>query len=83
MIPGTGRFIAWTALKTALAAAAIFVLAWIAVPDLVNRHNTALLFVAIACALAALAIAVWLALTLRADIARFRRRPSITWEDTK
>jgi hypothetical protein len=47
-----------------VALVAIFILVRIVIPNLVNAHDTVLLFVAILCGVAALAIAVWTAVSV-------------------
>ena len=73
MGPDRGRFALWTSVKLALAAAAIFVLLRIVAPNLVNAHDTTLLLLAILCALLALAIAVWTAVSIRRAYGRLKR----------
>jgi len=62
--PARTNFALWTGVKLALAAVAIFLLVRIAIPDLVNAHNTPLLLLAVACGLLALAIAIWTGLSI-------------------
>jgi hypothetical protein len=71
--PARNSFALWTSVKIVAAAVAIFVLVRIAIPNLVNAHNTALLLLAIVCGVAALAIAIWTALSVRQAWRRLKR----------
>lgn len=66
-------FVLWTIGKTAAALIVLFVLVGIAIPDLVDAHNTVLLFVAIAVGFAALAIAVFTTISIWRSYRRLRR----------
>jgi hypothetical protein len=71
--PARNSFALWTSVKVVVAAVAVFVLARIVIPNLVNAHNTALLLLAIGCGVVALAIAIWTALSVRRAWRRLKR----------
>ena len=66
-------FVLWTTVKIVAALIVLFVLVGIAIPDLVDAHDTALLIVAIVVGFAALAIAVFTVISIRRDYLRLRR----------
>jgi len=66
-------FVLWTTVKIVAALIVLFVLVGIAIPDLVDAHNTALLIVAIVAGFAALGIAVFTAISIRRGYRRLRR----------
>jgi hypothetical protein len=66
-------FVLWTTIKIVAALIVLFVLVGIAIPDLVDAHDTALLIVAIVVGFAALAIAVFTVISVRRDYLRLRR----------
>ena len=65
-------FVLWTTIKIVAALIVLFVLVGIAIPDLVDAHNTPLLIVAIVAGFAALGIAVFTAISIRRDYRRLR-----------
>ncbi|MFI4975652.1 MAG: hypothetical protein ACHP84_14020 [Caulobacterales bacterium] len=69
-------FAAWTFLKVVGSAILIFVIARVAIPDLVDAHNDLLAWLAVACGVAIPIIVGWLAVSLYLSIVRFRRRHS-------
>ncbi len=73
MGPARNSFALWTSVKIVVAAVAIFVLGRIVIPNLVNAHNTLLLLLAIGCGVAALAIAIWTAVSIRQAWRRLKR----------
>lgn len=73
MGPARNNFALWTSVKIIVAAVAIFVLARIVIPNLVNAHNTALLLLAILCGVVALGIAIWTVVSIRSAYARLKR----------
>ena len=66
-------FVLWTTVKIVAALIVLFVLVGIAIPDLVDAHNTALLMVAIFVGFAAVAIAVFTVISIRRSYRRLRR----------
>ena len=66
-------FVLWTTVKIVATLIVLFVLVGIAIPDLVDAHDTALLIVAIVVGFAALAIAVFTVISIRRDYLRLRR----------
>lgn len=52
---------------------AVFLLARIVIPNLVNAHNTPLLLLAILCGVAALAIAIWTIVSVWRAYRRMKR----------
>ena len=66
-------FVLWTAVKIIAALIVLFVLVGIAIPDLVDAHNTALLIVAIVVGFAALGIAVVTVISILRGYRRLRR----------
>ena len=66
-------FVLWTAVKIVAALIVLFVLVGIAIPDLVDAHNTALLALAIVLACAAIAIAVVTIVSIRRSYRRLER----------
>jgi hypothetical protein len=71
--PARNSFALWTSVKIVVAVVAVFILARIVIPNLVNAHNTALLLLAIGCGVAALGIAIWTALSIRRAYRRLKR----------
>lgn len=67
-------FAAWTFVKIAAAAIAVFVIVRIAIPDLINAHRTPYLWLAVACGLLVPIIIGWAAASVWRGIGRFRRR---------
>lgn len=72
MSPARSHFALWTSVKVIVAAVLVFVLARIAIPDLVNAHNTALLMVAVVLGFATAGIVVWTVLSVRRDYRRLQ-----------
>jgi len=66
-------FVLWTIVKIVAALAVLFVLFGIAIPDLVDAHDTALLVVAIVVGCVAIVIAFVTALSVRRGYRRLRR----------
>jgi hypothetical protein len=66
-------FVLWTIVKIVAALIVLFVLVGIAIPDLVDAHNTALLGVAIVIGFAAMGIAVVTAVSVRRGYQRLQR----------
>ena len=66
-------FVLWTTVKIVAALIVLFVLVGIAIPDLVDAHNTPLLIVAIVVGFAALGIAVFTFVSIRRGYRRLRR----------
>ena len=66
-------FALWTLAKITAALIVLFILLGIAIPNLVDAHNTALLMLAIVLAFVALGVAVWTVLSIRRDWRRLRR----------
>ena len=66
-------FALWTLAKIIAALIVLFVLLGIAIPDLVDAHNTALLLLAIVLGFAAIAIAAWTVISIRRSYRRLRR----------
>ena len=66
-------FVLWTTVKIVAALIVLFVLVGIAIPDLVDAHNTALLVVAIVVGFAALGIAGFTIISIRRGYRRLRR----------
>ena len=66
-------FALWTSIKIIAALIVLFVLVGIAIPNLVDAHNTPLLLLAIVLGFAALGIAVWTAISIRRSYRRLRR----------
>ena len=60
-------------MKVVVAAVVLFVLVRIAIPDLVNAHNTPLLLLAIVLGFLAAAIAIWTAVSIWRAWRRLRR----------
>ena len=67
------EFVLWTSVKIVAALIVLFVLVGIAIPDLVDAHDTALLVVAISVGCVAIVIAVVTALSVRRGYRRLRR----------
>jgi orotate phosphoribosyltransferase-like protein len=66
-------FVLWTTIKIVAALIVLFVLIGIAIPDLVDAHNTALLLAAIVVGIAALGIAVATIISILRGYRRLRR----------
>ena len=66
-------FVLWTIVKIVAALIVLFVLVGIAIPDLVDAHNTALLAVAIVLGGVAIAIAVVTIVSIRRGYRRLQR----------
>lgn len=66
-------FVLWTTIKIVAALIVLFVLIGIAIPDLVDAHNTVLLLVAIVVGFAALGIAVVTIISILRGYRRLRR----------
>jgi len=66
-------FVLWTIVKTVAALIVLFVLVGIAIPDLVDAHDTALLVVAIVVGCVAIAIAVVTIVSIRRGYRRLQR----------
>ena len=69
----SSAFALWTSVKIVAALIVLFVLLGIAIPDLVDAHNTALLMVAIVLGFVALGVAVWTVISIRRGWRRLRR----------
>jgi predicted Co/Zn/Cd cation transporter (cation efflux family) len=67
------EFVLWTIVKVVAALIVLFVLVGIAIPDLVDAHDTVLLIVAIVAGFAALGIAAVTAVSIRRDYRRLQR----------
>jgi hypothetical protein len=66
-------FVLWTTVKIVAALIVLFVLVGIAIPNLVDAHNTALLIVAIVVGFAALGIAAVTVISILRGYRRLRR----------
>jgi hypothetical protein len=66
-------FVLWTTIKIVAALIVLFVLVAIAIPELVDAHNTALLVVAIAVGFVSLGIAVFTVISILRGYRRLRR----------
>jgi len=66
-------FVLWTLVKITGALIVLFVLLGLAIPNLVDAHNTALLLLAIGLGFVALAVAVWTIVSIRRSWRRLRR----------
>ena len=66
-------FVLWTIVKIVAALIVLFVLVGIAIPDLVDAHDTALLVVAIVVGCVAIAIAVVTIVSIRRGYRRLQR----------
>ena len=73
MRPAGNRFALWTGVKIVVAAIVLFVLVRIAIPDLVDAHNTPLLLLAIVLGFLAAATAIWTAVSIWRAWRRLRR----------
>jgi len=67
------EFVLWTIVKTVAALIVLFVLVGIAIPDLVDAHDTALLVVAIVVGCVAIGIAVVTIVSVRRSYRRLQR----------
>jgi uncharacterized membrane protein YwaF len=66
-------FVLWTVVKTTAALIVLFVLLGIAIPNLVDAHDTPLLLLAIVLGFVALGVAVWTFVSIRRSWRRLRR----------
>jgi hypothetical protein len=66
-------FVLWTIVKTVAALIVLFALVGIAIPDLVDAHDTALLVVAIAVGFVAIGIAAVTIVSIRRGYLRLQR----------
>jgi hypothetical protein len=66
-------FALWTVAKITAALIVLFVLFGIAIPNLVDAHNTPLLLLAIVLGFVGLAVAAWTAISVRRAYRRLRR----------
>ena len=66
-------FVLWTVAKITAALIVLFVLLGIAIPNLVDAHNTPLLLLAIVLAFVALGVAGWTFVSIRRSWRRLRR----------
>ena len=77
MSPDTGwggrDFALWTIVKLVVAAIVVFLIAGLAIPNLVNAHDTARLVLAIALAFAIPAVIVWTIVSIRRSYRRLHR----------
>ena len=67
------EFVLWTSVKIVAALIVLFVLVGIAIPDLVDAHDTALLVVAIVAGCVAIGIAVVTIVSVRRSYRRLQR----------
>lgn len=72
MSPARNHFALWTSVKVIVAVVLVFILARIAIPDLVNAHNTPLLMLALLLGVVTLGIIAWTVLSIRAGYQRLR-----------
>jgi hypothetical protein len=70
--PARNHFALWTGVKVIGATVLVFILARIAIPDLVNAHNTPLLMLALLLGVVTLGVVVWTVLSIRAGYRRLR-----------
>ena len=68
--PARNNFALWTGAKVVVAAVLVFVLARIAIPDLVNAHDTPLLLLAVALGFVTLGIVGWTVVSIRRSYRR-------------
>ena len=68
-------FVVRTALKVVPALVALFVVFWIAIPNMIDAHDDVLLWAAVALGIVSLLAAGWLAVTVWLSIVRFRETP--------
>lgn len=71
--PARNSFALWTGAKIAIAAVLVFVLVRIAIPDLINAHDTGLLLVAVALGFVTLGIIGWTVVSIRRSYRRLHR----------
>jgi hypothetical protein len=71
--PAKNKFVLWTSAKIVAALIVLFVLLRIAIPDLVNAHDTALLLLALALGFVALGVALWTGISIWRSYRRLRR----------
>lgn len=69
----SSAFALWTTAKIVAALIVIFLLVGIAIPNLVDAHNTSLLLLAIALGFAAIAVAIWTLISIRRSWRRLSR----------
>jgi hypothetical protein len=68
--PAGSHFALWTSVKIVVAAVLVFLLARIAIPDLVNAHDTPLLLLAVVLGFITLGIVIWTVLSIRRSYRR-------------
>jgi uncharacterized membrane protein YwaF len=66
-------FVLWTTVKIIAALIVLFVLLGIAIPNLVDAHDTALLMLAIVLGFVALGVAIWTVVSIRRRWRRLQR----------
>jgi hypothetical protein len=71
--PARNSFALWTGAKIAIAAVVVFILVRIAIPDLVNAHDTALLVLAVALGFVTVAVVAWAVVSIRRSYRRLQR----------
>jgi hypothetical protein len=71
--PAKNSFALWTSAKIVVALIVLFILVRIAIPDLVNAHDTALLLVAVVLGFVALGFALWTGVSIWRSYRRLRR----------
>ena len=69
----SSAFALWTTIKIIAALIAIFLLVGIAIPNLVDAHNTPLLLLAIVLGFVATGVAIWTLISIRRRWRRLRR----------
>ncbi len=73
MSPAKNKFVLWTSAKIVAALIVLFALVRIAIPDLVNAHDTALLLLAVVLGVVALGVALWTGISIWRGYRRLRR----------
>ena len=68
-------FVVRTALKVVAALVALFVVFWIAIPNMIDAHDDVLLWAAVALGFLGVLGAGWLGVTVCLSIVRFRKTP--------
>jgi hypothetical protein len=68
--PARSHFALWTGVKVVVAAVLVFLLARIAIPDLVNAHDTPLLLLAVVLGFVTLGIVIWTVISIRRSYRR-------------
>jgi protein-S-isoprenylcysteine O-methyltransferase Ste14 len=71
--PAKNKFALWTSAKIVAALIVLFGLVRIAIPDLINAHDTALLMLAIVLGFAAIGVALWTGVSVWRSYRRLRR----------